>query len=336
MLFSRLIRGTEGATAVMTAISILTAVGSMALAIDLGHLYVVKSELQRAADAGALAAAQGLLNLPPGTSGPVPMSSTIPDCARATNFAQNVVQSNTADGGNLSLPLADVTFGAWDQTAKVFNPIGCANPNLVNAVRVVTRKDTTANNPVPLYFAGILPGGSRNKDLTATAIGIIGPPVAGKKTFPLAVDADKVPPNNVPFRIHLNPSPGDDGCWHTYKDNSSSTSDIRDYITGDKPSPELRVGDQINVKEGVSDSALKEIGKQSLPYDVLVPIIPANSSHSGWQPVEGFATLRITDVVSQGSPKYVEGYIVPDFISPNTEPGGPNYGTMSPYARIVY
>jgi hypothetical protein len=338
-----LVRDTKGGIAAITALFLAVAVSAMAIAIDLGRIFLVRCELQRAADAGAMAAAVGLLPIPPGTTGPV--GNITPDCNRSRTTSQQVVAANTADGGSLTLPSADVIFGTWDMTSKSFAPVGCGNPNQVTAVKVLTRKDHTINGPVPLSFSYILSPGMTEKEMTAEAIGLMGfagNAPQGVGTFPLAVDRDKVPPNNTPFRIHLNPTPGDEGCWHSYKDSSSSTSTTRDYIDGTKPTPEINVGDNINVKEGVADSALAEVSRQlaqrsgeEKTYDVLVPIIPANSSHSGWQPVEGFATLRITEVETRGSDKYVGGYIVPDYVAPGVGPGGPNFGTRAAVPKMV-
>jgi len=340
MRISKFLRGTEGAAAVITALSLIAAVGSMAVAIDLGHLFVVKSELQAAADAGAMAAAIGLMSVTPGTRGPVDIN---PNCERGLTIGKRVVAANKADGSSLALPTADVVFGTWDSATMSFVPTGCSDPKKVTAVKVVTRKDNTANGPVPLYFTALF--GMREKGLTAEAVGLsafAGRAPEGLGTFPIAVDHDKVPPNNSPFKIHLNPTPGDDGCWHSYKDNSSGASDTRDYINGTKPSPELSVGDQINVKEGVADSALKEVAKQladytrqGKPYDVFVPVIPADSSHSGWQPVDGFASLRITEVLDQGGDKYIAGYVLNDKVVPGAEPGGPDCGTRAGVPKMV-
>jgi len=254
------------------------------------------------------------------------------------------VAANTADGGSLALPDADVIFGTWDMASKSFKDIGCGNPNLVTAVKVITRKDRNANGPVPLSFSRIF-GWMPEKELTAEAIGLTGYAGTAPKgvgTFPLAVDADRVPPNNTPFRIHLNPTPGDEGCWHTYKDSSSGASDLRDYVNGTTESPELTIGDQINVKEGVADSVLQDVAdqlatrtSQGQTYDVLVPIIPADSSHAGWSPIQGFATLRITDVVTSGGDKYIEAYVVPDYVAPGVLPGGPNFGTWAGTPKMV-
>lgn len=49
-----------GAVAVMVGISIVVLVGFLALVIDLGHLYIAKTELQNGADAAALAGAKQL------------------------------------------------------------------------------------------------------------------------------------------------------------------------------------------------------------------------------------------------------------------------------------
>ncbi len=335
MKVSRFLRDSKGATAVVTAIFLVVAVGSMSVAIDLGHLFLVKCELQAAADAGAIAGARGLLGIPAGAKGPVAIS---PDCSRALTHSQNLVAANKSDGGFLTqLPAADVAFGWYDSDAKSFVFGGCSDPKKVTAVKVVARKDSSANSSMPLFFGEFL--GKKEIGVKAEAIATSDYPglaPEGVGTFPIAVDRDKVPPNNLPFKVHLNPTPGDDGCWHAYKNPSSGTSDTRGYIDGSLPSPELRVGDQINVKEGVADAALQEVSRQleartrqGKTYDILVPIIPANSSHANWQPVEGFATMRITNVQSQGSDKYVAGQIIPNMVAPGVEPGGPNCGTRA-------
>lgn len=334
MKLSRFLRDTEGATATVTAIFLVVAMGAMSVAIDLGHLFLVKCELQNAADAGAMAGAIGLLSIPPGTRSPVAIT---PDCSRALSASKMVVAANNAEGESLTLPPADVLFGRWDSAAKNVVLEGCSDPRKVTAVKVVARKDPTANSSMPLFFGDFF--GKKEVGVTAEAVALTdyagyAPPGVG--TFPLAVDRDKVPPNNIPFRIHLNPTPGDEGCWHAYKNPSSGASDTRAYIDGTLESPEIRVGDKINVKEGVADSVLHEVDRQladrtrqGKTYDVLVPIIPADSSHSNWQPVEGFATLRISKVEAQGGDKYVEGKIVPDMVAPGVEPGGPDCGTRA-------
>ena len=50
----------NGSFAIMTGILIFIFMGMAALAVDYGHFFVVKNELQNAADAGALAGARDL------------------------------------------------------------------------------------------------------------------------------------------------------------------------------------------------------------------------------------------------------------------------------------
>ena len=59
-------RGERGAVMAMTAISLLAILLIMGLAIDISHFYAVKTELQNAADASALAGASALDSTPAG------------------------------------------------------------------------------------------------------------------------------------------------------------------------------------------------------------------------------------------------------------------------------
>lgn len=335
MKLPKFFRDTEGAIASLTALILTVAVGAMSIAIDLGHIFLVRCELQRAADAGALAGAGGLLakSMTRGANGVWKMTAP-PSCSNALDACQRVVRANTADGKSLDIPAVDVIFGTWDLASRTFNPIGCGNPNLVTAVRVITRKDSSINGPVPLSFSRIL-GGMADKDITAEAIGLVGYVGAGTGTFPLAPDEGKLPPNNTPFRIHLNPDGQDDGAWHSYKDPNTNANDLRQYVDGTKVGPPLSVGDNIYVQNGVDASVLQAIADQLAaktaagePYNVLVPIIP-DGAHATTAEVQGFATMEITDVVTTGGDKYIEAHIVPDFVAPGTQPGGPPNGTWS-------
>lgn len=338
----RLEREARGAVLPLTAALIIIAGGLMALAIDLGHIFLVKSELQRAADAGAMGGALGLMGVPAGTRSPV---AVVPDCNRAVSACQALVTANQADGAVLQLPAGDISFGQWDAVGAAFTATGCAVPQQVNAVKVVVRRDGTANGPVLLFFAGFLPAGLSSVNLTAQAVGLTGyagyaPPGAG--ALPLAVDDNKVPPGNSyqMIRIHLNPTPLDSGAWYT-AGGLQGASDMRKWINGSIPSPPLRVGDVIDVMQGVADSVLQELGsvfqsKQNKgeAMDVLMPVIPAGQ-HSGTAPILGFVAFHITDVQSQGSDKYVEGYTVPNYVAPGVAPGGPNCGLWAGVPKLV-
>ena len=59
-LTNRRRQGERGQTIVLVAVSLVTLLAMAALAVDVVTLYVARSEMQRAADAAALAAAKRL------------------------------------------------------------------------------------------------------------------------------------------------------------------------------------------------------------------------------------------------------------------------------------
>lgn len=82
-------KGQSGAVIATTAICLMMFLGLLGLVLDLGHLYLVRSELQRAADASALAGARALF-LPP--------LSAPPQCSQAQTRALEMAQANLVGG----------------------------------------------------------------------------------------------------------------------------------------------------------------------------------------------------------------------------------------------
>lgn len=320
----KLSRREEGVALPITAVYLAVAIGVLVLALDLGHIFLLKSELQRVADSAALAGALRLMTPNTGVT-PGVMPAT-PDCARALAAAQAVSMSHDADGQQVALANISVSLGTWNGNA--FTDTGCANPNLVNAVQAV------ASKPTHLFFGGIITG-SDTMLISATAtvlVGSVGGLPPGYKTLPLAVDSDKLPSNGQKLVIHLNPTPGDDGCWHTFFWQNPSASLLRDIINGNVETPLIKEGDLIKVKEGVSDSDLKALGTQLQDHggswDVVLPVIPADS-HTGWAEVLGFASVRLTLVDSGGQDKRLEAETLNNKLAPTTLPGGSTYYGLS-------
>lgn len=128
------LRSRKGATLVFVALSLVALLGVASLAIDIGHLFYVRTRLQATADASALAAAQ-----------------EIPNEASARTIAKQYAQSN--EGGDTSvLADDDVELGNWDSAARSFTP----NGNPANAVHVIVRRSAGNNNPVGTWFARVL------------------------------------------------------------------------------------------------------------------------------------------------------------------------------------
>ncbi len=330
-MLRKLHRREDGAVLPVTAVYLLVAMGILALGIDLGHIFLVRCELQRVADASALAGALRFMTPNTGmTAGVMPAS---PDCARAIAAAQAVGMQNDSDGQTTTLANIAVSLGIWNGTT--FADTGCADPNLVNAVQSVASRDAD------IYFGGIITG-SNTINLAATStvlVGTVGGLPPGYPTLPIAVDSDKLPSNGEKLVLHLNPTPGDDGCWHTFFWQNPAASLIRDIINGDVETPLIKEGDYIKVKEGVSDSDLKALGKKLQQvggtWDVVLPVIPPDS-HTGYARVDGFAAVRMTLVEEQGGDKRVEFETLNNKLAPTTLPGGSTkFGLSTGSPRLV-
>ncbi|MEN8374034.1 MAG: pilus assembly protein TadG-related protein [Gemmatimonadota bacterium] len=83
-MIHRFIRDRKGSVLVIVALGMPVLIGMAGLAIDVGALFVVRSELQRAADAGSLAGASAFLDFPKDRAAPVATQ-------RARDFTLNQV-----------------------------------------------------------------------------------------------------------------------------------------------------------------------------------------------------------------------------------------------------
>ena len=101
---SKCFKNDKGFAIVLIAIMLVVLLGFLALGIDAGYLYIVKGELQNAADAGALAGGGVLL--------PLQGSPPTPNWTSSQQVATEFVQSNKAAGAQLVE--AQITPGYWN------------------------------------------------------------------------------------------------------------------------------------------------------------------------------------------------------------------------------
>ncbi|KVO25255.1 pilus assembly protein TadG-related protein [Burkholderia ubonensis] len=156
-------RRQRGAVAVVVAIALAVLIGFVGLALDLGKLYVTRSELQNSADACALAAARDLT----GATVNLSVSEAAGITAGHQNFAlfeQNAVQLLTD---------SNVTFS--DALTNPFLPKGSVvTPSAVKYV-----KCTTAQNNIANWFIqalNVIPGiNIANASVSAAAVATVGP-----------------------------------------------------------------------------------------------------------------------------------------------------------------
>ena len=108
-------RDESGAVGVIFAVCLLMMVGMAAVVIDLGHAYVVKREIQKASEAGALTGARALALDPTQANG----LATSLNWSYGRTQATNAVQQNYANGARLTnfnsdADLAKVQAGYWN------------------------------------------------------------------------------------------------------------------------------------------------------------------------------------------------------------------------------
>lgn len=156
-------RKQRGAIAIMVALAIVALIGFVGLALDLGKLYVVKSELQNSADSCALAAARDL------TGATIDLS--VPEAAGITAghlnyafFQDSPVQLDTD---------SNVLFS--DSLTNAFLPKSAVtSPSTIKYV-----KCTTSLADIPNWFMQVLnmlPGASvANAAVSAFAVATISP-----------------------------------------------------------------------------------------------------------------------------------------------------------------
>jgi hypothetical protein len=187
----------SGATAVLVGLLLVVLVSFTALAIDIGHLLMVRNELQNAADAGALAGAKNLYRTDPDTNS-VSVNPGANLVAWEAATANRALAKYADANGNNYLPV-DIDFSPEDNTGDIqrghwsffstpqfvandslaafsqetlwnstFEQLD-ADTDLINAVRVTTRRQA---NPASSFFARIF--GFNDFLLSATAVAYLG------------------------------------------------------------------------------------------------------------------------------------------------------------------
>jgi hypothetical protein len=179
----------SGATAVVIAIVLAVLCGFAGLAVDIGHIVMVKAELQRTADAAALAGASGLV--PYNNPGPNQIPNWIQGQSKAHTFVSNA--ANKADNQQFSDTDGTVLYGYWllkPPTDYVQFPLPTVRPTNLAYVPEPAINVTLSRN-VHLYLAPLV-GVSSPKTVSATATAILPEGYSTTNIPPIALDPDTV------------------------------------------------------------------------------------------------------------------------------------------------
>jgi Flp pilus assembly protein TadG len=146
----------RGQTILLVAISIVSLLAMAALAIDIVTLYVARSEIQRAADADALAAAKAIAD-----SGVTSLQATDPNLTAAQTLAQNM--ATAAVTGLINAPSINLVAGqpaGMTTLAPTIDWTRQGNPHVtVNLQRT----------NLPTFFSKVWASGAPSVTATATA-----------------------------------------------------------------------------------------------------------------------------------------------------------------------
>src|SRR3990170_724121 len=130
-------RNKRGITLVWGAFFLVLCLMFLGLAVDIAYMYVVKNQLQVAADSGSLAGAARLDC----------SNDPVQNLARqeAISFAGKNTAAGQAvevqtDNSNTLSPDNDITVGYWNRTTRIYTPDNGTGTSTVNAIEVRPQK----------------------------------------------------------------------------------------------------------------------------------------------------------------------------------------------------
>lgn len=262
----------KGVVAVLVGILIFVFIGFAALAIDIGHLFVVRNELQNASDAAALAGA-GALYLVSGSTITVNVNANqvAYDQALSNKSERSPVEVIWSPGQNIPAGgTVDIQRGHWRFATGTFTASDSTDPpditkttaeldadlNFINAVQVTTRRN---DRPAASFLARIFGYQSFFMEATAVAyIGFAGSLAPGEADMPIAVCLQALTDGEGDYNCRvgrfINSGPGsttNTGAWTNFTqllpDNTGACTTaapptVRGYVSGTATVPGVTFG----------------------------------------------------------------------------------------------
>jgi len=342
----------RGSTLVLAGLVLPVLMALMALAVDVARIMLVKDELRRAAEAGALAGAKGLL------------STGAIDWSGAAQRARDAVTRNTADG--TALKDAAIEYGYWNLGTQGWGSsgsfaVGTSQPvggSWAPGLRVTVARDTTANGqtnggPVNLFFGPFV--GRALQNVTATAVAMQSAPgsVTANSLLPMAINrcmfdqfwnsSTGTPiavPTTSPYYNAADPyevrigsqyqyGTCQSGQWNLFTTTDNSTGAVQNLLANGNPVG-MSVGDLTYINSGVKNTLYDSV---VVNKTYLVAVVTDLSS--GYHPIVAFAPFQVTKSVG-GNTKAIFGHFVALSQFPGSlQPGGSvYYGTPAPPALV--
>jgi Flp pilus assembly protein TadG len=337
-----LLNNSRGAAAVMTAVFLVVLLAMGAAAIDIGHALVARNELQNVSDAAALAGDRALGLIYEGMTPAAQQTYTLSggDQAAVVAAVQATANANSAAGVPITINPADIGIGTWNPWTRTFTP----TVNQPKAVRVLSRRDGSANGPISTFLANVIGLSSVSVGAVATAdmsaVGSTGP---GQLNVPFGISSYYFTQFGCGDSIKFYPNDGTPqacAAWHTFESSPANANTLRNIIdgirTGTYTTPATAPGDDLNFINGNVASAFPNLinlynsqKDANGNWDVFVPVYdsPSCTPPNGPLPIVGYAEARITNV--QGAPNFlISATILCNIFQGNTTGGGPPFGPV--------
>jgi Flp pilus assembly protein TadG len=306
----------QGVVAVTVALVIVVMLAMTALALDVGHALVARNQLQNASDAAALAGTRALGVIYEGMSGPLTgYTLTSGEVANIVNAASVAGADNQAAGVTVTVNAGDIAVGIWSSATRTFTPTTV----LPRAVRVITRRDGSANGPISTFLAGVM--GFNTVSVTAVATAQLNPAgvmAPGDIDAPFGIsefffNSGFGCGSTIQFAPNVPGNPQTCAGWQAFDISPASASAMRGIvdgmINGTYTAPQVTAGqNSLNFTNGNMASVwadlvtLWQLRTQNGPWDAQVPVYAGNDcSPSGAQLIIGTATVRINYVGEPGN-----------------------------------
>jgi Flp pilus assembly protein TadG len=307
----------RGAVAVTVSLLLIVLLGMAALALDVGHALVARNQLQNASDAAALAGARALGIIYGANNGSMTgYTLTSGDMASVVSAASVAGADNQAAGVTVTVNAADIATGNWNGTTRTFTPTTV----LPRAVRVIARRDSTANGPISTFLGRVV--GVTSVSVTAVATAQLNPVsvmAPGDMNAPFGIsefyfNSGYGCGNVIQFAPNVPGNPQTCAGWQAF-DQAANANNMKSIVTGltnDTYTPPGAQAGQtsVNFTNGNMASVWSRLVtlwqtevSQNGNWDVYVPVYAGNDcSPNGPQTVIGFSTARVTYVGAPGDP----------------------------------
>jgi hypothetical protein len=350
-----ILRDQQGATAILIAVAFTVLLGFLALAIDMGYLWVAQNELQNAADAGSLAGARFLTN----QDGSINTNANQLAYNGATsNKSTNIPAEVNWSGGNSG----DVQRGHWSFATRTFTPNANtvqtnlwfrskddldADVNFINAIRVRSRRQA---QPVRMFVAGILGHSSIEVVTDAVAyIGFTGDMTVSEVDQPIAICAQSITnehgaPNcdigrmiNSGSKLETHQS----GGWTNFNQESpclggTNANEVNSLVCNTSGQTQiLEVFQNVGTQGGQIQSAFSSLydcwqaylnTEGYVPWQLRLPVVTCPDNNVGvCEMVVGMVTVDVVHITGPGED--------PDYLEAPTVMAGWSNGSTDGYQR---